>query len=169
MMETTPTVILLALIPYFPIINAISMSFDFDPLLISAQIKAESAFNPRAISPVGAVGLMQVMPRTAKWLGFIKSEKEWAKLTNPYLNVRVGVHYDAWLRRYWSKRGKKDTTNTVLMLASYNAGQGRVRKALKNESWFNRLPKETQIYVHRILGYWADYYIEVIERCSKDF
>lgn len=81
---------------------------------IKAVIAAESCYNRKAVSPAGAQGLMQLMPRTAKWLG----------VTNAFdvdQNLEAGI-------RYLSRLKKRFDNNYKLTLAAYNAGPGNVRK-----------------------------------------
>lgn len=154
----------MSIIPYFTIISAECDRNDLDPILISAQIKAESNFQPDAISSVGAIGLMQIMPQTAKWLKFNP-----VVLTDPEVNITIGTYYDAWLYRYWRKRdGYPQGMLDALVMASYNAGQGRVRRELKYDNWFKRLPNETKLYVKRIFLYRLDYLMNVARRLSDD-
>ncbi|MDE2417324.1 MAG: lytic transglycosylase domain-containing protein [Burkholderiales bacterium] len=106
--------------------------------LLQALIAAESGFEPEAISNKGAIGLMQVMPDTARRLG-VDSDR-WSsvetKLKNPRLNLQLGARYLRMLIDMFP--GRLD-----LALASYNAGEGAVQKA------GNAIPnfKETQDYV----------------------
>jgi soluble lytic murein transglycosylase-like protein len=102
--------------------------------LVRALIQAESAFNPRAVSPKGALGLMQLMPETAAELGVTDA-------FNPAENVRGGV-------RYLKQLLVKYDGRVELALAAYNAGPGAVKK------YGGRVPpyRETQNYVARIQG-----------------
>ena len=106
--------------------------------LLQALIAAESAFDPAAVSSKGAIGLMQVMPDTARRFG-VDSDR-WSsvesKLMNPRMNLQLGARYLRTLIDMFP--GRLD-----LALASYNAGEGAVQKA------GNAIPnfKETQNYV----------------------
>ncbi|MDX1519101.1 MAG: transglycosylase SLT domain-containing protein [Gammaproteobacteria bacterium] len=107
--------------------------------LLHAVITAESSYDPDAVSRAGAVGLMQLMPGTAKRYG-VKNRR------NPYQNIKGGTHY---LR---DLLGMFDN-NLVLALAAYNAGENAVKK------YGNKIPpyKETQTYVRRVLSYYKQY------------
>lgn len=162
--------VLASIVPFFLMFFPLCEKYELDPLLVASQIRAESSFNPRARSPVGAVGLMQIMPSTAVWLGFIKEGEE-AKLFNPYLNLRIGCHYDAWLRKYWSKRGWEGIWLDLLVVASYNAGAGRVRRDLERgqgfEEGFRHFPHETQRYCQKIMGFRIEYLWKVAQEVLK--
>lgn len=97
---------------YYPIILKASKKHKVDPHLITAIIVAESGFNPRAVSRVGARGLMQLMPRTARSMGLKDA-------FNPEKNIEAGV-------KYFRKLLDRFNGNTKLALAAYNAGIARV-------------------------------------------
>ncbi|MCI5066513.1 lytic transglycosylase domain-containing protein [bacterium] len=101
--------------------------------LIRAVIHAESAFNPKAVSPKGATGLMQIMPFHFRRLGITEP-------FNPKQNIRGGS-------RILSELQGRYRGNTKLILAAYNAGEEAVRK-------YGGIPpyRETQNYVKKVLS-----------------
>jgi len=124
---------------YDVLINQASEKYAVDSTLVKAVIKAESNFNHKAVSPVGAQGLMQLMPSTAASL-------EVADSFHPASNIDGGVRY----LRYLSNLFKG---NLPLVLAAYNAGENAVLR------YNNSIPpyKETQTYVKRVLHYLEQY------------
>jgi soluble lytic murein transglycosylase-like protein len=119
--------------PYIPSIRKYARLYNVEENFIKAIIRQESCFNPKAQSHVGAMGLMQLMPDTAKYL---KVSNAW----NTDQNIRGGV-------KYISEQLKRFNNNKKLALAAYNAGPGKVLK-------YNGIPpyKETRNYVKKIMA-----------------
>ncbi len=117
--------------PYNRIIAKAADEHQLDPALIRAVIHAESSFRPQVVSKKGAVGLMQLMPQTASYLGV-------ADPSHPEQNIIAGSRYLASLL-------KQHDSDLQLALAAYNAGPSNVRK-------YNGIPPfaETQAYVERV-------------------
>jgi len=110
--------------------------------LLQALIATESGFDPAAVSPKGAVGLMQIMPATAERYGVTGDAQVpvHKKLADPRTNIRTGARYLSDLMRMFPG-------NLELVLAAYNAGEGAVQRA------GNRIPnyRETQNYVKTVM------------------
>jgi soluble lytic murein transglycosylase-like protein len=106
-----------------PLLRLASDEFAVDPALLKAVMAAESGFNPGAISPKGAIGLMQLMPATAERYGLQgdKNKTVEQKLTDPAINIRLGARYLRDLHRMFPNQQQ-------LVLASYNAGEGAVQQ-----------------------------------------
>ncbi|WP_295797436.1 transporter substrate-binding domain-containing protein [uncultured Microbulbifer sp.] len=126
--------------PFDTLVQSSSQVYDFDWKLIVAQMWQESSFNPSAVSPVGAQGLLQVMPGTAEDMGFTPP------LFDPDRGIQAGVKYLSWVR------DRFDTTMPVderlwFSLAAYNAGYAHVLDAkrlceklgLDANIWFNNV------------------------------
>jgi soluble lytic murein transglycosylase-like protein len=117
--------------PYGEIISAMSEAHGVDPMLVRALIQVESNYRPRARSPRGAMGLMQLMPSTAR-------EYKVGNPFDPRANIEAGIkHLKSLIDRF----------GVEIALAAYNAGEGAVRK-------FNGIPpyRETRNYVSKILS-----------------
>lgn len=102
--------------PFLELVSKNVKNSNYDPVILLSLIRQESVFNPKARSPVGARGLMQLMPQTARRLRRNVSEKN---LVNPDINIQIGTKYfDILMKRY--------SGNLVYVLAAYNAGESRV-------------------------------------------
>jgi soluble lytic murein transglycosylase len=133
--------------------------------LLLAIAKQESRFSPGVSSPVGAIGLLQLMPATAEELagGTLTSDE----LREPTRNARLGARYLGQLLEQWEG-------NVVLAVASYNAGPGAasqwVTPALSNdpELWIERIPyPETRLYTKKVLGNLWAYLGSDPDRCDS--
>lgn len=119
-------------IPYGELIYEKARKYDVDPALVAAVIEQESRFKPRARSHVGARGLMQLMPRTGRWMGA-------RDLYNPEQNVDAGVRYIKYLDKRFNGDLKK-------IIAAYNGGEGNVMR-------YRGVPpfRETRQYVKKVM------------------
>jgi soluble lytic murein transglycosylase-like protein len=120
-----------------PDIDAAAWRHDIDPLLLHAIAHVESRHNPDAVSPVGALGLMQVMPATARRFGVDRP----AALRDAKTNLEVSAKYLKFLQRRFGNE-------LPLVLAAYNAGEGAVDRCGRCVPAI----AETRAYVTRVLG-----------------
>ena len=103
-----------------------SSAYKVDPLLVMALIKTESTYYNWARSYKGAMGLMQIMPPTGRWVAG-EIDLEWVgddTLYDPYTNVRLGIHYFSALKQRYED-------NLELTLAAYNAGPTRLSSLMR--------------------------------------
>lgn len=133
---------------YDPYILQACEKYNVDPALVKAVIRVESNFNPLAVSPKGAQGLMQVMPQTAARY----REKD---MFSPIINIQVGTRHLAYLMKRYSD-------NLPLVLAAYNAGEENVDR-------YKGIPpfRETQGYVKRVIRYHNRYSTDAITVASS--
>jgi len=124
-----------------PLIDAIALSEGVDPALVHAVITQESGYHLRALSPKGAVGLMQLMPATGARFGVSSIQR-----ADPAQNIRAGVRYLKWLIQRFNG-------SIPLAVAGYNAGEGAVQE------YGNQVPpyRETQQYVRVVLAHYTRY------------
>ena len=120
------------------LIASIAARYRINPHLLASMVNAESAGRQRAVSNKGALGLMQVMPATARGLG-VRDPR--ALLDDPVLAMHTGAKY---LKQLQGQLGN----NVPLVVAAYNAGPGAVIKAGRKVPRY----RETQAYVRKVVG-----------------
>jgi len=122
--------------PFGDLIYQTARRLDLNPQLVAAVIRAESAFDPRAVSVKGARGLMHLMPATAQRFGV-----EHHELFDPARNLEAGMRYLEWLLRRFDG-------DLLRALAAYNAGEGAVDR-------YDGVPPygETRRYIRRIYNH----------------
>jgi peptidoglycan lytic transglycosylase len=127
---------------YTQIVRGHARNYDLDPALLAAVIYQESKFKPDAQSSSGAVGLMQLLPDTAKGIALHTGGTQFRvdDLLNPEINVRYGAWYLRHLMRKYS--------DEKLALAAYNAGQDNVDRWRRNGQGIQFA--ETRAYVDRV-------------------
>jgi soluble lytic murein transglycosylase len=144
---------------YWPLVEEQARRLGLEPYLVTALIREESSFAPRAISRAGALGLMQLMPHTAAQVarGHRFPFGSSALLEEPEVNVRLGTTYLAELLR-------DNGGSLTLTLAAYNAGSQQVRRWVERygvtdeEEFTENIPyTETRNYVKRVLGSYQRY------------
>lgn len=122
---------------WYPLLRRVADDARIDIALLEAVVHQESAFDPNAVSRAGAVGLMQLMPATARRFGV-------RDRFDPEQNLRGGARYLAWLLDHFNQ-------DLDLALAAYNAGEGSVQRH------GNRVPPfaETEAYVRAVRRYYT--------------
>lgn len=135
-------------IPFGSIIYREAIKNNLKPELVAAVVKAESRFKPTARSPVGARGLMQLMPKTGRWMGA-------NNLMDPAQNIKAGTKYLKYLNERFDG-------NETKMLAAYNAGEGNVRR-------FRGVPpfKETRNYLRKVTESTGEYEAMIADRMAQ--
>ena len=129
-------------------IKAAAESIDWDWRFLAALIYQESRFNPKARSWAGAMGLMQLMPATARML----------KVRNPYepnQNIRGGTRFLAWLEKQWEKKIPDLIQRKKFILASYNAGYGHITDAIQLAKKYG---KKTDVWDNNV-----ELYVKLLE------
>ncbi|MBX6351939.1 MAG: lytic transglycosylase domain-containing protein [Thermoflavifilum sp.] len=140
-------------IEYQSLIQTSARGAQLDPLLVASVIRVESQFRSEDVSHAGAVGLMQLMPDTARWIAARNGRPmvlNNAQLAQPEVNIQLGCLY----LRYLVNRFNG---NVVAAIAAYNAGPQRVQDWLQNGLWDGRLETlqsipvgETRHFVDRV-------------------
>jgi membrane-bound lytic murein transglycosylase MltF len=154
----------LALVQYF---QKYGDKYEVDWLLMAAQGYQESQLNQAVKSPVGAIGVMQVMPATGKELGV-------GDINETEANIHAGIKYTRWMiDQYYAKEPMTKLDKALFAFASYNAGAGRIsqlrkeaaRRGLDPNVWFHnveyvaaeKIGAETVTYVANIYKYYIAY------------
>ena len=141
-------------LPYYETIEKWSQERKLNPLLVAALIRQESRFEKEIRSPAEAIGLMQVIPDTAKWVAEKIGLKNYT-LINPDDNINLGTWYFDYTHQEYEN-------NSLLAIASYNGGPGNVKKWVEKygyddpDLFVENIPfPETRDYVKSVLGnYW---------------
>ncbi|MEM8959890.1 MAG: lytic transglycosylase domain-containing protein [Acidobacteriota bacterium] len=145
----TPSREQLERLPHGAVIGRVADEHGIDPFLVAAVIEVESNFRTAAISPKGAVGLMQVMPATAP-------EALRERLCEPEVNLAIGVAYLA-------KMFERHDYDLDLALAAYNAGPTAVRR------WGGVPPyRETERYIEKVTGRYLAHHREAWRPASDE-
>jgi membrane-bound lytic murein transglycosylase MltF len=165
----------LALIPYF---QKYGGEYDVDWLLMGAQGYQESQLDQAVRSPVGAIGVMQVMPATGK-------ELKVGNITEVDSNIHAGVKYMRWMiDQYYEKEPMTELDKALFAFASYNAGARRIsqlreeaaRRGLDPNVWFHnveyvaadRIGAETVTYVSNIYKYYIGYKLLMEAKAERE-
>lgn len=139
-------------------IARVAESYDLDPYMVAAVAQTESGYDPQAVSPAGAVGLMQLMPATAEWITTLDSWQGDGDpvLTDPVDSLELGACYLQYLANTFG-----DGTRPAL--AAYNAGQGTVGEWIEEAGGVESFDltdikfPETRDFVERVEYYWKLY------------
>lgn len=136
---------------FYPQMKQAAEPQGLDPLLLTALVKQESHFDPRSRSWVGAMGLAQLMPFTASWVGR-KVPGPVQSLIDPLWNLKLGAYYLAWLQHRLDDQ-------PLYAVAAYNAGPNAVKKwrtrfgEVDSDVWVELIPyPETRHYVKKVFA-----------------
>ncbi|NOY64836.1 MAG: transglycosylase SLT domain-containing protein [Nitrospirae bacterium] len=146
-------------VAYWDEVVRVSEEKGIDPLLLLSIMREESRFNEQALSVSGALGLMQLMPFTARWIADItgfEGELTTEKILKPEVNITLSANY--------LKRLLDEFNSVALAVAAYNAGEGSVRRWLSEQSYegldefIEDIPyNQTYHYVKKVLSSYANY------------
>jgi membrane-bound lytic murein transglycosylase F len=126
-----------AISPYDSLIENAADELGWDWLLLAAQVFRESKFNENAESWAGAIGLMQVMPRTGREYGV-------RDLYDPEKNIYAGMKHLEWLQNQWKKKIDDEDERLKFVLASYNVGLGHLQDAVRLAEKYGGNPNSWQ-------------------------
>lgn len=155
--------------PYQQEILEYSDKNKIDPFLIAAIIKNESGFDQKAVSAAGAVGLMQIMPETGRWIAEQMGIDGYTDdaLYLSRTNIRMGCWYVGELEHEFKE-------NLTLIMIAYNAGRGQTKQWMQENNWdynFNRIEEipfpDTRVYVNKVLQDRDKYYLYYKDKINK--
>lgn len=137
---------------YKSYIKEYSKAENLNVTMVASLIKTESNFNKDAVSKKGAIGLMQILPATGKWIceTYFDFEFDESMLYEPETNIKIGTKYLSYLFTKFD--------DEVAVLACYNAGEGVV----KNWIGENKMLKKTQIQFEE-----TQKYVQKVQNCKK--
>ncbi len=115
-------------VAYTDLIKQYADKYELDPYLVQSIIRCESSNKPDAVSKVGAIGLMQIMPDTGEWIGH-KIDPELAYSLDMLTDPAINIEYGCWYLRFLSDRFDG---NVMEIVAAYNAGHGSVKGWLED-------------------------------------
>jgi soluble lytic murein transglycosylase len=146
--------------PYADEVARVARKYNLDPDLLFAVMRVESVYQRRIISHAGAIGLMQIMPRTGRLIADKLGMRE--TCASDLLDPRYNLELSGW---YFSSLLERMDGHLPLAIASYNGGPHNVRRWIREygdhiplDAFLERIPfRETKRYVRRVLGYYAEY------------
>jgi soluble lytic murein transglycosylase len=146
--------------PYAAEVARAARTYNLDPDLLFAVMRVESVYQRRIISHAGAIGLMQIMPRTGRLIADKLGQREMT--ATDLLDPRTNLQFSAW---YLSSLINRMEGRLPLAIASYNGGPHNVRAWIRStgthvplDAFLERIPfKETKRYVRRVLDYYGSY------------
>ena len=146
--------------PYAHTVARVARKYGLDPDLLFAVMRVESVYQRRIISHAGAIGLMQIMPRTGRLIA--DQLGRYDATTTDLLDPTTNLEYSAW---YLSSLLERMDGRLPLAIASYNGGPHNVRRWIREygahvplDAFLERIPfSETKRYVRRVLGYYVRY------------
>lgn len=156
--------------PYQQDILEYSSKNKIDPFLIAAIIKNESGFDHKAVSDAGAVGLMQIMPDTGRWIAEQMGIEGYTDdaLYLSRTNIRMGCWYIGELEHEFKE-------NLALIMIAYNAGRGQTKVWMQENNWdynFNKTEEipfaDTREYVSKVLHDRDKYYLYYKDKIKKN-